>query len=200
MPMAPPKFCQGPGPHTNGGTAESGELCNACRAKSKDRKREGDRFRAKNDKVRQFELSTAWINYSQAVRSNNPLCQVVENGRQCQHVSELTHHIVDPKDAWDLRLDWSNLVAICFKHHSHARGDIVPRQYVPTRRTILGNVEVFEHAAPVVQPTASTIGQPPESVPVAPEHANLPDGTEAIKREYLRTYRKQGARWLLIPA
>ena len=200
MPMANPVVCTG---CTRNMAEPPGSLCAECKVKAVANRREDDRFRAKHDPVRQFELSRTWRNCSHMVRAHNPQCQVVlDNGEECPYPPTAVHHKVSPRDNWDLRLDWSNLVSLCDRHHPRQPGDLGKYRYVPTKRTVLGVVETFEHAAPVAAPTTETpsvAGPPPERVPVAPEHQHLPDGTEGFKWQWGRTYRKQGSEWLLIP-
>jgi hypothetical protein len=55
---------------------------------------------------------------SALVRAKNPLCQFLDDfGVQCQHASEVCHHLCDPKDNAAIFWEWSNLVAVCAAHH-----------------------------------------------------------------------------------
>jgi hypothetical protein len=65
--------------------------------------------------------------------SKNPQCQNITDGKQCAHHSQAVHHLVDPKDDPKLAFDWTNLVAVCFKHHAGGqRGETQEERYAAT--------------------------------------------------------------------
>jgi hypothetical protein len=88
----------------------------------------------RDPEMKKFYASGAWTNTSRLVRSKNPICQFIdEHAGQCTHPSEVTHHLVDPKERWELRLEWPNLVAVCKKHHQGGqRGETQGYRYAPT--------------------------------------------------------------------
>jgi hypothetical protein len=101
------------------------------------------RVRKPNDPVSIWERGNDWRKISQAVRRRNPICQAIENTQQCTSPAELVHHIISPEDRWDLRADWKNLVAICYRHHGPETGDAGRFEYVPTIGFFDG--EIFPH-------------------------------------------------------
>jgi hypothetical protein len=108
--------------------------------------------RRPDDPVRIWENQTAWRTVSKAVRQRNPICQAIENGEHCHCWSTQVHHIIAPEDAPELRIDWSNLVALCNRHHVPGKGDSGLFQYMPTTGF---NNEVFLHNDIVVGAHAS---------------------------------------------
>ena len=94
---------------------------------------------------RKFYDTAAWAQTSKNIRVYNPICaKVDENGKQCAQKSVLVHHIIDPRDAPTLKMEWSNLVALCEACHSGGeRGSTKMERYVHTLGP-LGNV--YKHA------------------------------------------------------
>ena len=123
----------------------------------------------RNDEVQKFENSKGWRAVSHAVRQRNPICQAIEHGEQCTKPSTQTHHLEAPETRPDLRIEWSNLVALCDRHHIPGKGDAGLFQYVPT---IGFNGEIFHHGSVPLGPQASrrTIKSivPPTGTPGAP--------------------------------
>jgi hypothetical protein len=197
MPYQTPTACADCGKAFEG----DGIYCPSCKENHKDARRAYDRKRFEHDEYHNWLNKSVWRKCSAAVKNQNVQCQVTENGQQCMNLSSETHHILSGRDYPALRLNWSNLVAVCGKHHPNADGDMDRYDYVPTRQQIFGIVTEFPHPSrkPVTQ-QPQDFGPPPESVPVAPEHADLPDGTVGRKWQWDREYRKQGALWMLIPA
>lgn len=68
------------------------------------------------------------------VLSKNPQCQHIDEfGKQCTHHSQAVHHLADPKDRPELAFDWTNLVAVCFRHHAGGqRGETQDARYCAT--------------------------------------------------------------------
>ncbi len=88
------------------------------------------------------------------VLSKNPQCQNIdESGKQCTHKSEAVHHLVDPKDDVSLAFDWTNLVAVCFKHHAGGqRGETQDARYCATIG-VLGQIYYHKgHTLPTWHP------------------------------------------------
>lgn len=86
---------------------------------------------AKNKKVYDFHRSHKWKEKSATIRErDNYCCQVCVRGlhnpdRQYETDNISVHHIVPIAEDWDNRLDDSNLISLCFKHHEMAeRGEI----------------------------------------------------------------------------
>ena len=114
---------------------------------------EVNRARYAASPVRQFEASRTWRNASTKVRADNPICQhILADGQQCMQPSVLVHHIVPPEQAWHLRLDRHNLVALCDACHPRTRGRDTER-YTPTKVNILGTTAEYGHHARIQQPT-----------------------------------------------
>jgi 5-methylcytosine-specific restriction endonuclease McrA len=182
-----------------------GELCPTHKEEQKERKRAYDRKRFKGDEYRDFLNGAPWRHTSAMVRNQNPICQVTENGKQCMEFSREVHHILSGREYPHLRLDWRNLVALCQKHHPNTDGDMDRYDYVPTKQQVHGIETEFAHPSrrqPVQHMALPTpAGPPPERIPVWPQHADLPDGFQAIKAEYPgRRYEKQGTYWVLLAA
>lgn len=100
--------------------------------------------------VTRWYKTVEWLNVRDYVIRKNPLCQFVDDdGKQCDQASRIVHHIVDPKDAWELRAIWSNLVAVCALHHQGGqRGETQGYRYAPTLGPDPGygcEQEVFVH-------------------------------------------------------
>lgn len=93
---------------------------------------------------RKFYNTADWSKTTKLMKIYNPQCQRIENGKQCMHTPEVTHHLQDPKDAPHLRLAWSNLVAVCAPHHPGGqRGASDNEVYVYT----IGPLQsVFKHS------------------------------------------------------
>lgn len=89
--------------------------------------------------------TSRWRKLSQAIRSYNPQCQHVVNGKRCEHAGEEVHHL-----STDLTLFFNpaNLVALCKECHFKFQGEPAgtEREYAPTR-WILG--AALEHPRPV---------------------------------------------------
>lgn len=84
--------------------------------------------------VTRWYKTVAWISVRDYVIRKNPICQHIdEDGKRCDQASRVVHHLIDPKDAWELRTIWSNLVAICVRHHQGGqRGETQGYRYSPT--------------------------------------------------------------------
>lgn len=95
------------------------------------------RMRPVNDAATEFEKTWTWIQVSRAFRRANPMCQVIEDGKPCRTKAELVHHLVSPSntknDGWAKRMDWRNLVSLCWKHHGPEAGDAGRYDYHPTQ-------------------------------------------------------------------
>jgi hypothetical protein len=122
------------------------QCCHACRARAlagtdhcaqdpskAETSREYDRNRNRTES-RRFYDTAAWAECSRNIRTYNPVCQrILEDGRQCKNPPAAVHHLEDPKDAPNLKLAWSNLVAVCTEHHAGGqRGETQGEKYVHT--------------------------------------------------------------------
>jgi hypothetical protein len=112
--------------------------------------------------VNRFENSKNWRRTSAMMRNHNPVCQRIDpaTGEQCNRASEMVHHILAPETHWELRQDFSNLVAVCKPHHPNTTGDNHRQNYTPTREVnILLGTEVFhahaQHAEKVIVATGA---------------------------------------------
>jgi hypothetical protein len=97
-----------------------------------------------------FYNSKDWRNLTSLLRMRNPICQEIEHtGERCRQPSKVAHHLIDPRDKPEGKLDWRNLVALCHNHENRGqRGDDGKTSYVPTRWvSVLGDEEFQVHAA-----------------------------------------------------
>jgi hypothetical protein len=154
MPYLMPVSC------THGGCNKTSvvgtSLCPEHTPDKREERNAADRFRYNTGKVRQYYGTTEWKKLSEVVKRRNPICQAIENNVQCQHRSELVHHLISPNVNFELRNKEENLVAICNQHHSNSEGDSGKYQYAPTIGFCDG--EVFEHNTPI--PYAARTGKP----------------------------------------
>jgi hypothetical protein len=109
--------------------------------------------RAANDPVRRWENQQTWRTVSKAVRRRNPFCQAIEHGQQCNCPSTQVHHIQAPETHPELMIAWSNLVALCDRHHLPGKGDRGLFRYIPT--VGFNDGELFPHDDIVIGPYAS---------------------------------------------
>ena len=74
------------------------------------------------------------VKTSPLVKQYNPQCQRIFNdGKQCQHHSEVVHHLEDPTLNPAKAYDWHNLVAVCDAHHSGGQaGERMGYRYAAT--------------------------------------------------------------------
>jgi hypothetical protein len=130
VPIKPPSAC---------GTCGRAKPC-ACPKKSfSQQPRERDMS---------FYNSKDWRSMTSLLRMRNPICQRIESdGHRCGRPSKVAHHLIDPRDNPDLKLDWRNLVAVCHYHENRGqRGDDGNSTYAPTRWVnALGEEEFQEH-------------------------------------------------------
>lgn len=88
---------------------------------------------AKNKKVYDFHRSHKWKEKSIVIRErDNYCCQVCIRGlhnhdRQYETDNISVHHIVPIAEDWDSRLDDSNLISLCSKHHEQAEKGQIKR-------------------------------------------------------------------------
>jgi hypothetical protein len=84
--------------------------------------------------VDRWYKTVAWISVRDYVIRKNPICQHIdEDGKRCDQASNVVHHLISPLDRWDLRADWSNLTAVCARHHQGGqRGETQGYRYAPT--------------------------------------------------------------------
>jgi hypothetical protein len=106
--------------------------------------------RKDRDAVDKLYHTQRWERFSRLIRDKNPICQVVEAGKQCREISKVVHHIKSPRQAPDLFLEPSNVVAICEAHHETSEGEDManPHQYVPTNG-MFGAVHTHEYLKPI---------------------------------------------------
>jgi hypothetical protein len=76
------------------------------------------RYDKKRQLHQKFYDTADWRTTSNLLKTCNPICQrILPDGKQCEKPSTIGHHIVDPRDAPQLRLAFSNLVAVCARCH-----------------------------------------------------------------------------------
>jgi hypothetical protein len=88
-----------------------------------DARKRFDHVRAK-DPVWRLYNHTAWRRFKASLSGNgNVLCQRIENGRRCNRLVEIWHHIISPKVRPDLMYTASNVVGVCRQHHPTTEGE-----------------------------------------------------------------------------
>lgn len=102
-----------------------------CKQKGEKVKERQSQRTLNNKKVYDFHRSQKWKEKSITIRErDNYCCQVCVRGlhnpdRQYETDNISVHHIVPIAEDWDNRLDDSNLISLCSKHHEMAeRGEI----------------------------------------------------------------------------
>jgi hypothetical protein len=131
--------------------------------------------RRKDDPTRIWENQSAWRTVSKTFRQRNPICQAIKYGQQCNKWATQTHHLIDPSVRPDLRMDWSNLVSCCDRHHVPGPGDSGLFQWAPT---IGFNGETFPHRDVALGPHASKRTQ--QRIPLAPGKLFLAETTGKV--------------------
>ncbi len=84
---------------------------------------------------RKLYYSTAYVNWRVAMQMQNPLCQRIVNGKQCDKPSVILHHLLPPETHVHLFLRADNAVMLCRAHHPDTPGTIFWKpgvDYVPT--------------------------------------------------------------------
>lgn len=150
MPYQLPKSCNYGGCRST--AVDGSSYCELHKDFQKQERTVYDKFRNRTSEDRKFYNSSLWKNLSAAVRRNNILCQAIENGAQCNSFSEVVHHLISPKENWELRIAETNLVAICKHHHNHSMGDSGDFQYVPT---IGCQGQVYAHDVAISDPSST---------------------------------------------
>jgi 5-methylcytosine-specific restriction enzyme A len=208
MPMKPPTLCEGFGPHSDNGIAATGNLCSACRARRHEDRVESDASRRYESPHRHLYKLPAWERLRQSILSRDPICKLC--GRAA---SAAVDHIKDHNGNMTLFFDPKNLRGVCKSCHDsktakeHGFGTmskVAAPMSEPQVKHICGVAVPVAGSLAVEQPLdkRQVVGSnpaPPTTFPVAPQHANLPDGTEACKAEYNRFYVKRGDLWHLRP-
>jgi len=75
------------------------------------------RYSADNRQFTEFYNSSKWRKLSKRKRLSNPCCEkCLEQGRIIP--VDVVDHIIELKDDWEKRLDWSNLQSLCHACHN----------------------------------------------------------------------------------
>lgn len=70
-----------------------------------------------NEQFTEFYNSKQWRSLSRQKRAENPVCEhCLLEGRI--RAAVLVDHIIEIKDDWSLRLEWSNLQSLCHECHN----------------------------------------------------------------------------------
>ena len=141
MPNMPPHSCNTPNCLTPAPFGQS--YCANCQAKNA--AKPTTRQRGSHSKLYdQGRWKNPISGTSALMRRRNPICQYIDDfGVQCTHISDLVHHLVDPRDNLELFHDWSNLVAICTEHHHGGqRGETIGFKYC---HTVGMQNQIYEH-------------------------------------------------------
>jgi 5-methylcytosine-specific restriction protein A len=175
MPMQPPRACQGNGPHSNPqGTTLQGYYCDACRAKQQEGRKDYDQERS-HKAHRKLYQSAAWKRLRLYKLSQNPLCELCEKMEPPRYTpAEVVHHLKDHNGDPLLFYSYQNLQSLDAVCHNKLTG--------------------FSHGF-----GSDNSDEAPNTIPVAFEHKDLPDGYEGLKEKYNRWYRKNGVNWVLLP-
>ncbi len=143
-----------------------------------------DRWRAQQP-YRQLYASPAWKRLHDFILARDPICKVCDRAP-----SKVADHIRDHKGNNNLFFDRNNLRGVCKPCHDSKTGK--EHGFGTASTPAAGGI-----APGVVGLVPQML--PPKTLPVLPEHMHLPDGREAVKREYGRVYSKQGNTWVLVP-
>ena len=109
---------------------DSKYICTQKEQKIRDRQFQRSK---ENKRVYDFHRSYKWKNKSIAIRErDNYCCQVCKRGlhnpdRQYETDNISVHHIIPVAEDWERRLDDSNLVSLCLKHHEQAEKGQIKR-------------------------------------------------------------------------
>jgi hypothetical protein len=82
-----------------------------------------------------------WKRFRKWFLGLNPICQLIENGKQCMNFATVVHHRKAVRQHPELFLVASNCVGLCASHHDHREGDTGNEQYVPTNEAVWGTGE-----------------------------------------------------------
>lgn len=140
----PPIACSNCGAASTNGTW----VCDACKkaapATASGPARARYKPTAQMDEIDRFYKTKPWERCSQAIRTYNPICQHVIDGKQCSSQSQEVHHLESPRQNFARRFDPANLVALCHTCHRPTEGEPEDdfREYAPTKA--YGGVQ-FEH-------------------------------------------------------
>jgi len=128
MPKSPPVACTGP---CNGRNLayDGTHTCTECRSlKNVVRYRD----RKANDPVHAL-YGWRWEKCKKALLGmGNVMCQRIVDGKRCQNVGQIWHHLISPRINESLMYVYANIVHVCRDHHSDILQDD-PSLYVPTR-------------------------------------------------------------------
>ena len=73
--------------------------------------------KVKDEKYLQFYNSKQWRKKSELYKLKNPICEKC-NSKGIVRKADITDHVQELKDRWDLRLDESNLQSLCNSCHN----------------------------------------------------------------------------------
>lgn len=87
-------------------------------------------------KIRRFRSTKAWTDKSIEIRErDNYICQICirdryNTERRINYDGVSVHHAVPVSDAWERRLDDSNLLTLCTMHHEMAERGMIPKEEI----------------------------------------------------------------------
>jgi hypothetical protein len=85
------------------------------------------------DSVMKLYRTQRWERFKIYMRSRNPLCQrLLDNGKQCDRIAVILHHIVSPRVNLALMFDAENVLCVCESHHPNTVGEMDVTRYVKT--------------------------------------------------------------------
>jgi hypothetical protein len=130
-PMRPCRGC---------GKASVGPFCEECQ-KSQPKTHPANSYAVKSQKAFFKEYhSKRWQDLRALLLRSNPVCQLIEEGKQCNQPSKYCHHLISPLADSGLLFKWQNLVMLCAHHHDNREGEQEndPRNFADTIVSIMG--------------------------------------------------------------
>jgi hypothetical protein len=92
--------------------------CEKHAARVREQTNEGRR----SDEVRRWYKTVRWLNFQRWFIRHHPICQRVIDGKRCQQIATVVHHLLSPRDRPDLFTNEENCRALCVTHHHGGQG------------------------------------------------------------------------------
>lgn len=85
------------------------------------------------DEVMKLYRTQRWERFKRYMRMRNGLCQrILGNGKQCDRIAVILHHIISPRIAPELMFVAENILCVCERHHPNTVGELDLSRYVKT--------------------------------------------------------------------
>jgi len=96
--------------------------------------KERERLR-QQDEVNRLYGREPWTSFRIMLLNRNPFCQRIHNGKRCENLATLVHHLLSPRERPDLFTTPANCVGLC--EHCHPNDAGTPQwrphvDYIPT--------------------------------------------------------------------